>query len=150
MGPTVRCHILALVGWGETSPTMVSIHRDLVARMGTARPSAVLLDTPYGFQENAADISARAQAYFRRGVGLHVDIAPGLRTPDDSAHESIAGLAAVRPADWVFSGPGSPSYALRLWRDRPIGRALSDRVGAGPGRSTYYGAGVANAPVSSG
>ncbi|TDC96605.1 hypothetical protein, partial [Actinomadura sp. 7K507] len=62
-----RGPLLALMGSGETSPTMVSVHRDLVERLRPA--SAVLLDTPYGFQENVAELSARAQAYFERSVG---------------------------------------------------------------------------------
>ena len=53
--------LLAIMGSGETAPTMAKVHRSLIERVGTP---AVLLDTPYGFQENADDISARAQEYF--------------------------------------------------------------------------------------
>jgi hypothetical protein len=56
---------------------MVTVHRALAARLGTARPDAVLLETPYRFQENAVDISARAKAYFARSVGLEVDVLSG-------------------------------------------------------------------------
>jgi hypothetical protein len=42
------------MGSGETSPTMVTIHKALVARLGTGDRSAILLDTPYAFQENAS------------------------------------------------------------------------------------------------
>ena len=52
-----RLRVLAIMGSGETSPTMVTIHKEIVARLGAGRHSAVLLDTPYAFQENAADIS---------------------------------------------------------------------------------------------
>ena len=46
---------------GETSPTMVATHGELFTRLGEDA-GAVLLDTPYAFQENAAEISAKAQA----------------------------------------------------------------------------------------
>ena len=36
---------------------------------------AVLLDTPYGFQANARDISARAVSYFRESVRRQVEVA---------------------------------------------------------------------------
>ncbi|WP_187437739.1 hypothetical protein [Actinomadura decatromicini] len=112
---------------------MVSVHRELVARLRPA--SAVLLDTPYGFQENVAEISARAQSYFERSVGLQVDVPPGLRGSAEigagGEADGDVGLAAVRGADWVFAGPGSPSYALAQWRDRPVGEALADHARTG-------------------
>jgi hypothetical protein len=43
-------------GSGETAPTMIKPHRELFERLGDA--PAVILDTPYGFQENAAGPSA--------------------------------------------------------------------------------------------
>jgi len=49
MSTTAR--ILAIMGSGETSPTMVKTHRQLIGRL--SQPNAVVLDTPYGFQENA-------------------------------------------------------------------------------------------------
>ncbi|MEU0572262.1 hypothetical protein ABZ297_43620, partial [Nonomuraea sp. NPDC005983] len=94
--------LLVLMGSGETSPTMVEIHRS-VARGLRAGARAVLLDTPYAFQENAADISARARQYFARSVGLDVTVA-----------------SDVTGADWVFSGPGSPTYALDRWTRSPL------------------------------
>src|SRR5690606_27330356 len=84
-----------------------------------------LLDTPYGFQSNADDISARAQAYFSASVGRRVTVAPWRKAlPPGLARERT--LHAIAEAGWVFSGPGSPTYALRQWRDTPIVGALVD------------------------
>ncbi len=127
MGDAAQARVLAIMGSGETSPTMVTIHKALVARMLPGRRGAVLLDTPYAFQENAADISARAQSYFARSVGLQVDVL------SDAACPAAAGVAAIRAADWVFAGPGSPTYALSKWRDSQVAEALRDRVAAGTG-----------------
>src|SRR5258706_15729821 len=44
------------MGSGETSPPMVTIHKALVAKLGNADHGAILLDTPYAFQENASEI----------------------------------------------------------------------------------------------
>ncbi|WP_157963568.1 CysS/YqeB C-terminal domain-containing protein [Actinocorallia populi] len=121
--------VIAVLGSGETSPTMVTLHRELVARFGDEPPAAVLLETPYGFQENVADISARARSYFARSVGLTVEVATGLRGVQDAG--SGAGLAALRAADWVFSGPGSPTYALAHWRGSPVADTLRDHVRLG-------------------
>jgi hypothetical protein len=125
---------LVLMGSGETSPTMVEVHRSVARRLRTGA-RAVLLDTPYAFQENAADISARARQYFARSVGLEVEVASG-----------VAG------ADWVFSGPGSPTYALDRWSATPTAGDLRARVRARAGVTVLASAaactaGVATVPV---
>jgi hypothetical protein len=144
------------MGSGETSPTMVTVHRSLAA--GLPRDaSAVLLETPYGFQENVADISARACQYFARSVGLSVAVAPGIRGDPDAGHgnagngaagngaagDGDSGLAMLRAADWVFSGPGSPTYALASWRDAPVGQGLHDRLRARRGTTVLASAAAA-------
>ena len=55
--------LLTIMGSGETAPTMVKVHRQLLDRVGGG--PAVLLDTPYGFQENADDISERGPGLLR-------------------------------------------------------------------------------------
>jgi cyanophycinase-like exopeptidase len=143
------------MGSGETSPTMVTVHRDLVARLtpgpsNSRQPRGVLLETPYGFQENATDISQRAQRYFADSVGLQVTVARGLRGRDDGSVQSPStgsdqGLATIRASDWVFAGPGSPSYALEFWRDGPVGRALADRIRTRQGLTVLASAAAATA-----
>jgi hypothetical protein len=138
MAEPAGCHILAVMGSGETSPTMVTVHRELVARLGTGRPRAVLLETPYRFQVNADDLSARTKKeYFARSVGLDVTVLAGMRPADGAGgDESVL----VRSADWVFSGPGSPTYALAEWRDSALGEALRDRLLAGHGITVFASA----------
>ena len=47
---------LVLFGSGETTPAMVTLHREFFAKLGAVDPSsAVLIDTTYGFQTNADD-----------------------------------------------------------------------------------------------
>jgi hypothetical protein len=100
------------MGSGETTPTMAKVHRQLFERLAPAPVPAVLLDTPYGFQSNAHDISARAVAYFRESVGRSVGVAGMSRTIGAPPVAVEAALARVAEAGWVFSGPGSPTYAL--------------------------------------
>jgi cyanophycinase-like exopeptidase len=143
MDQAAWCRVLAVLGSGETSPTMVTTHKELAARLPPGRPAAVLLEAPYGFQQNAADVSARAQAYFARSVGLAVTVvaAPAGRADGDLADDGGAG--AVRTADWLFAGPGSPSYALAQWRGSPVAEALRDRVAAGRGVTVLASAAAA-------
>ena len=127
--------VLVIMGSGETAPTMVTPHRDIVARFGAA-PRAVLLDTPYGFQENASEISQRAVDYFAQRVQLSIEVAgfPGPLATDPaqrSAEASPAALARVRSSDLVFSGPGSPTYALSTWHGSSVPEAIADKLARG-------------------
>ena len=128
MGQAPR--ILAVMGSGETSPTMVEAHRRLLRRLGPGPVPAVLLDTPFGFQANADQVVTRAVEYFRRSVGHEISVA-GFRapTPDPLVHEAM--LATLREARFVFSGPGSPSYALRLWKSSLVPKLLAEKLESG-------------------
>lgn len=116
--------LLVLMGSGETSPTMVATHRELFARLGE-QADAVLLETPYAFQENAAEISAKAQAYFHQSVGRRVEVLRDLAFGGGPLAAETA-LARLRAADWAFAGPGSPSYALAAWRGTQVPSALAE------------------------
>ena len=128
--------LLVIMGSGETAPTMVTPHRDIVARFGDRAPKAVLLDTPYGFQENASEITQKAIEYFGLRVQLAIDAAgflgplavdPGQRTPS----AETAALSRMRTADLVFAGPGSPSYALSVWRPSLVPETLAGKLNEG-------------------
>ena len=139
--------LLAIMGSGETAPTMVKVHRSLLARVGTP---GVLLDTPYGFQENAEIISARAVEYFGQSVGAAIDVA-SWRSASVSAGTVAAALEQVRSAAYVFAGPGSPTYALSVWDGTELPSLLAAKLD-GRGCVTFASAaaltlGVVTVPV---
>jgi hypothetical protein len=118
------------MGSGETSPTMVTTHRRLLSRLGAAPVPAVLLDTPFGFQENASELTAKAAAYFHDSVGQPIEVA-SYRSAAASAHDIELALNRVRDARYVFAGPGSPSYALRQWQSSPLPDLLRAKLQTG-------------------
>jgi hypothetical protein len=122
--------ILAIMGSGETTPSMAPAHRAILGRLGGPPVRATLLDTPYGFQENAADITATAVAYFATRLRNPISVA-SFRGPDAESLERQSALARIREADYVFSGPGSPSYALRHWMGTEVPRLLAEKLSSG-------------------
>lgn len=120
--------LLVVMGSGETAPAMVKVHRAVLEASGPG--PAVMLDTPFGFQENADELTARTQAYFARSIGRAVDVARW-RSAEQDVVERERALARLAEARWVFAGPGSPTYALRQWRDTPLVGALGDVLGRG-------------------
>ena len=125
-----RPRILAIMGSGETAPTMVTTHQQLLARLPDPAV-AVLVETPYGFQENATEISERTIDYFARRVG-HAITAVGPRTPSDlQGPVWDDAVAALQDADYVFAGPGSPTYALRQWEGTAFADVLAAKLRTG-------------------
>ncbi len=121
--------LLVIMGSGETAPTMVKIHRRVFDAVGDG--SSLLLDTPYGFQGNADDLSDRAVAYFADVAARTVRPLQWRRPGDATAADRA--VAALREARWAFAGPGSPTYALRVWAGSGLDAEIAgvvDRGGA--------------------
>jgi len=123
--------ILAIMGSGETAPTMVTTHRRLTSLLPSP-VKAVVLDTPYGFQENAPELAAKAVEYFKTSINVDLVVAGLVRLHDTHlAADPVAierGLRALADADYIFAGPGSPTYALRQWAGSSVSRIMIDKL----------------------
>ena len=119
---------IVLMGSGETAPAMVKTHRAVLAACSDG--PAVMLDTPYGFQVNADDLTHRTLKYFHESVGQKVSAARW-RTRQLSTADRERVLTELSRATWLFAGPGSPTYALDQWHGTPIVGAIGDVVDRG-------------------
>src|SRR3989441_3487312 len=128
---TRPARLIAIFGSGETSPVMTSIHQELIGRVSNPQLDAILLDTPFGFQENADEIAARTISYFREHVGCEVRLASFRHSGRATALEFEQFLTRLGDANYVFAGPGSPTYALRHWRDSAVQERLIAKVREG-------------------
>ena len=64
--------IIALMGSGELTATMVEVYKELFSGLPLS-PQAFFLDTPAGFELNADLISERAVDYFHKHIqSIHV------------------------------------------------------------------------------
>jgi cyanophycinase-like exopeptidase len=118
---------LVVMGSGETTPTMVRVHREVFAACPPG--PAVMLDTPFAFQKNRAELVTRTRSYFAQSVGREVEVAAWSGRED--AAQAGKSLALLDRAAWAFAGPGSPTYALRHWRGTPVPAALAAVVRRG-------------------
>jgi len=122
------------MGSGETAPTMVTTHRRLTALLPSP-VQAVVLDTPYGFQENAPELALRAVEYFKTSINVDLQVAGLVRMKDTHIAadpvETERGLRRLADADYVFAGPGSPTYALRQWSATTVATLLADKLRTG-------------------
>ena len=122
------------MGSGETAPTMVTTHRRLTALLPSP-VQAVVLDTPYGFQENAPELALRAVEYFKTSINVDLQVAGLVRMKDTHIAadpvETERGLRRLASADYVFAGPGSPTYALRQWSATTVATLLAEKLRTG-------------------
>ena len=110
---------------------MTSIHQELIARVRDPQLDAILLDTPFGFQQNADEIAARTISYFRDHVGCEITLASYRHGGRATALELEQFLSRLGDANYVFAGPGSPTYALCHWRDSAMRERLTAKVRRG-------------------
>lgn len=131
---TALPRLLVIMGSGETAPTMTTPHRrvfELLAAATGGPVDAVLLDTPFGFQENVDILAAKTAEYFTDAAHRTVEIAGLARTDHGDVVAIETAIAKIRAADWIFAGPGSPTFALRQWTDTPIPEAIANKLRTG-------------------
>lgn len=109
---------------------MVTTHRMLAARLPKGTP-AVLLDTPYGFQENAGELSTKAREYFNTSVNMQLQPANLVRIIGADSVQVERSMQMIADAQYVFAGPGSPTYALRQWSGTAIDDVLRAKLRTG-------------------
>ncbi len=122
--------ILVLMGSGELTATMVEVHKALMRPFGTFG-RAVFLDTPAGFQLNADHIFRKAAEYFKKRVQKELRLASFKSAQENGALAAEKTFAALREADYILIGPGSPTYAVAQWQRSPIPGLLARHIDKG-------------------
>jgi len=121
---------VTLIGSGEMSASMGKVHRAVMSRIaGPVR--AVFLDTPAGFELNADQISDRAVTYFKEHLNLDLVVASFKAADAATPTELDTALRKLRRANYIFAGPGSPTYAVRNWEKTAVLEAMVRRLATG-------------------
>ncbi len=122
--------IIAIMGSGETSESMVRVHRFLLQKVSPPL-QAVFLDTPAGFQLNADELYEKAKDYFEKHLGQNLRQISFKSSKDISPSAAEKAWQTLRQANYIFVGPGSPTYALKNWLSTPFPQILYERIKAG-------------------
>lgn len=123
---------LALLGSGETSSQGRKIHDYLMSAIGVVPVRAALVETPAGFQPNAHSVYRKIGAFMQKSLQNYRPQVEYVQ-----AHRKVNTLDAVRSASpasdrplldahYIFSGPGSPTYAARNLQATPTLDLLVD------------------------
>src|SRR3990172_10570202 len=122
--------LLTLIGSGETSERLLTLHQTLLTRPGEP-PCPVFIDTPAGFQLTAGELGANAAAYFKKHFSLELDIVEYRHAASATLEQTAQAAAQLSRANYIFAGPGSPTYLIDNWRGTAVYAALVERFNAG-------------------
>jgi peptidase E len=127
---TSKKGIIAIMGSGELTSSMVSVHKLLIQGL-TPPVRAVFLDTPAGFQLNVDQLSERACEYFQTHIQQPMSVASFKSSADMGLYETEKTFQSLRNTDYFMIGPGSPTYAVRHWKQSPIPEILIQQIERG-------------------
>lgn len=122
--------IVALMGSGELSGTMVETHKALLSHTAN-QGKTLFLDTPAGFQENVDLLARRAVEYFENQVGHSMEVASFKSAESVTSEEAEKAYQLIGEGGFVLIGPGSPTYTVRQLKETPIPALFNAMVSRG-------------------
>lgn len=105
---------LILFGSGETSEAGKRIHRKIFQTIPQLAKIAIL-ETPAGFQPNSKNVAKEIASVFNFSLKEFVSstvIVPARKKGTDFSPDNPSLLKLLDHADYIFLGPGSPTYAV--------------------------------------
>ena len=114
MRSQVQLGKIVLFGSGETSAVGRRIHNRLMSEL-TPPVTIAILETPAGFQPNSQHVASEVAEFFRERLQNHrpqVRIIPARKKGTPFSPDDPQILEPLLDANYVFLGPGSPTYAV--------------------------------------
>lgn len=119
---------LVLFGSGETSSTGRQIHEFLLKKIAKKDIRIALLTTPAGFQPNVSVVYETIAEFFKTGLAnFHPQIEIIYANNRELANDNEV-IAPLERADYIFTGPGSPTYAVKHLQDTFLLEKLKKRI----------------------
>ncbi len=110
-----RPGLIALFGSGETSSSGRKVHDYLFRRLPTPVRVAIL-ETPAGFQPNSDAVAGKIKQFLEHSLQNFrpdVEVIPARKKGTALSPDNPNIVQPIRDADYVFAGPGSPSYTTQ-------------------------------------
>ena len=113
--------LIVLFGSGETMSSSTKTHERVAQTLGE-RPRVAILEIPAGFEPNsdgvarklAEGLAVRIQNHKPQMAIIAARKKGTVNSPDDPTL-----VDPLLEANWLFLGPGSPTYAVRQLREQP-------------------------------
>ena len=129
---------LAILGSGETSPNLVSVHRELLEGLDDSS-NIFMIDSPFGFQENANQLVEKIIDFYKVSLNVEMKLASYRKIEELNTKSFFKSIQLLESASFIFAGPGSPSYASKLWHGNEFEQTLKNHLIKG-GKSLFASA----------
>ena len=106
---------LVLFGSGETSPSGQPVHERLLRELKSPVRIAIL-ETPAGFQSNSELVARKVGEFMERRLqnfSPQVRMIPARKKGTAFSPDDPAIVAPILESDYIFMGPGSPTFLAR-------------------------------------
>lgn len=116
---------IALFGSGETSSIGRKIHEAVLSRIGKKQITIAILTTPAGFQPNVRVVHEEIASFFKDSLAnFHPKIRIVYANSEREVNDTSI-VAQLDDADYIFIGPGSPTYAAKVLRNSVLYQRLT-------------------------
>ena len=118
---------LTLFGSGETSSVGRKIHENVFSQMNCSIKIAIVT-SPAGFQPNVKTVHEEIADFFENSLfnfKPEIEIVYANTNSDTNNTELVSKLDK---ANYIFMGPGSPTYALHVLRDSLLLKKLKEKI----------------------
>lgn len=122
---------LALFGSGEISPTGRQIHEYVFRQIGKSSINISIISTPAGFQPNVKVVHGEIKDFFEKHLtNFHPNVSIIYANNKDQAND-VSIIASLENSDYIFIGPGSPTYAVKNLKNTLLLSKLLEQVRRG-------------------
>ena len=106
---------IAILGSGETSPNLVSVHRELLEILDNSS-DAYMIDTPFGFQENANQLVEKIIEFYKVSLNVEMKLASYRKIEELNTKSFFKSIQLLENASFIFAviGDSVPLSFLAL------------------------------------
>jgi hypothetical protein len=98
-----------------------------------------MIDTPFGFQENANQLVEKIIEFYKVSLNVEMKLASYRKIEELNTKSFFKSIQLLENASFIFAGPGSPSYASKLWHGNEFEQTLKNHLVKG-GNSLFASA----------
>ncbi len=145
---TKQNSIIAVFGSGETTSVGRKTHDFILSKIGKSGVKISIISTPAGFQPNVKTVHEEIADFFQKHLSnFHPDInIVYANNKEDSNDKKI--VEQINHSDYIFIGPGSPTYAITHLKDSLLLKNIIEKVKSGTSLGVASAAAIAFSSLS--
>ena len=87
-----------------------------------------MIDSPFGFQENANQLVEKIIDFYKVSLNVDMKLATYRKIEELHSKSFFKSIKLLENASFIFAGPGSPSYASKLWYGNEFQQTLKNHL----------------------